>query len=519
MAFRGYFTLDSVEFCNSSRVLAHLGRTVPDNDYGILLATPLDLYVEDPPGSGLYIPHTSPDGDGLYPVDPADLDADLLFPLPVGPCGLTESATPGLFTIPAAAYESSPGLWWPPDGAKRYGPGLMIIDGTCWGPVSVCNTCHINVTYDDTWTGLADWLGDYPYRPELAPWYTAELPESGEFGGVWLMDVTGLDTTPVERPVTQMAGSGATAGPYRDRSRTVSFDALLVGCTSAGVQYGLQWLTCLLRDTTTGTESVLRYLSAHPGHSGVDPDLLVRDAHGVVLTTAPEIKEQVAGGARRNQAATMYRVTWEMEILSPYAYLPRVSYPVDWDEVTSQPVNWLHAADCVRPDTCEEMPVMFSSDCIPEEIEVVVTPPPVCGGCLPVSGVDIYSYRVPTMTYPFRCRDTAVTTTIANLGEGSLSLQAFWRVCGTDIRCEDNRFPLQVAGLPPATSLVLDGITGRYWIVYDERRYHPVGVVGTPTGAPWRPPLVDRQTCWDFIVQTSDTAEFTVELDLYDREA
>ena len=161
---------------------------------------------------------------------------------------------------------------------------------------------------------------------------------------------------------------------------------------------------------------------------------------------------------------------------------------------------------------------MFSTDCIPENIEIVTSPPPVCGGCLPVSGIDKYSFQVPTQDYPFRCRDTAVSMTITNTGEDSLTLQAFWRVCGTDIRCEDNRWPLQISGLPAGAELHLDGKTGRFWAYYDERVRRPIGVVGTPTGAPWRPPLIDRTVCWEFVVQTASTSEFEMSMTLADRE-
>jgi hypothetical protein len=365
---------------------------------------------------------------------------------------------------------------------------------------------------------LAEFLGDYVYRPELAPWYTTELPESGEFGGVWVMSVEGLDTTPVERPITDAIGHGAVAGPYRDAPRRVTFDALLIGCTNAGVDYGLKWLTCLLRGTNTTTTSTLRYLTAHPGGSDADPDSLVRDLHNVVLTKAPEITETITTGPSRGRQADMYRVSWEMTALKPYSYLPPVAVTVDWDTITRQPINWIHHSDCKKPETCEDMPILFSADCVPEEIEKVSAPPPVCGGCMPVSAIDKYSFVVPTQDYAFRCRDTAVSMVLTNTGENPLTLQAFWRVCGTDYRCEDNQWPLQVSGLAPGAELHLDGITGRYWAYWDHRIRRTVGVVGTPNGAPWRPPLIDRQTCWEFVIQTASSSEFTTSMVLTDRD-
>ncbi|MHC9292062.1 hypothetical protein ACRCUN_06315 [Mycobacterium sp. LTG2003] len=520
MSYRGWFKLNGAEIANTARVTAHLGREVPTSDAGMWGPEPIPgpAFPEDPGVDGLYDPEDlPPDGEGLLPVGELEGDGGLYPVVPLGPCELIEVSA-GLYEIPASSEEISTGLWSPPEGSRRFGPGLMEIDGTCWGPAAICSSCSDIVSYDDSWPGLREFLGDMVYRPELAPWYSTELPESGEFGGVWVMSVDGLGATPVERPITQMAGAGAAAGPHRDASRTVTFEALLIACTHAGVEYGMDWLSCRLRDTTDNTTSTLRYLAASPSYSAVDPATLVREVHGVVLTKEPRIVQEYNAEARQHQQATMYRISWEMAVLSPYAYLPAVRVPVDWDEVTRQPINWIHAADCAKPETCEDMPVMFSTECVPEEIAVVTTPPPVCGGCLPVGEIDKYSFRVPTMDYAFRCRETAVTTIIRNTGERSLTLQAFWRECGSDIRCEDNLWPLQVSGLPAGAELVLDGITSRFWANYDERVRRVVGVVGTPNGAPWRPPIIDRQTCWDFIIQTSSSSEFEVEMVLHDRE-
>ena len=480
MAFRGWFALDGVEIANSTRVSTHLGREVPTNDLGMF--------------------GTAPGGEG-------------------SPCQLVE-VQPNLFEIPPECEEVYPGLWTPPNGARRYGPSLYEMDGTCWGSSTVCDNCVApEVLYDDSWPGLRSFLQDIEYRPELAPWYTTELPESGEFAGVWVMKVDGLGPTPVERPVQQAVGNGAVAAPNRDMGRTVTFEALLIGCTHAGVEYGLDWLACLLRATTPDTRSSLRFLQASPMYSAVDPESLVRELHSVVLTRSPTVVEEFNTESRQHQQATIYRVSWEMNTLSPYSYLPAVEMVVDWDEITQQPINYVHAAECQKPESCDDMPVLFSATCVPEEITLRTAPPPVCGGCMPVGALSRFSYMVPTMDRPFRCRETAVTTTIENTSDADLTLIAYWRECGADVRCEDDFWPLQVNALPPGAQLILDGVTGEYWAKHDDRIKRPVGIVGTPNGAPWRPPLIDRRTCWNFIVQTASTADFEVYFTMADRAA
>jgi hypothetical protein len=468
MTFRGYFALDGEEFANSSRLVSHLGRTTPRSDVEVF----------------------------------GTADCSLVF------------AKPGLATIPAGTVGDD--LYAPPRGSRKFGPGLMEV-GDCWKPVPPC-ACTATVGYDDTWTGLQQWLRHPMYRPELAPWHSVEIPESAEFHGVWVVKVTGLDTTQVVRTITQAVGNGAVGGMSRDTSRLITFEALLVGCTSAGLQHGLNWLTCQLRRAASVDGATLTFLSAHPEYSAADPDSLVRELHRVVLTDAPTVTDNL-GGSRPHQHSTVYRVSWEMEALSPYSYLPSLVIPVAWDEITEQPINWVHAAGCERPPWCDNMPVLFSTECVPEEIERNTVPTPVCGGCMPVGGLHKHRFRVPTMVAPFRCRDTAVSLTITNPGPDPLSLQAFWRPCAEDIRCETTRFPLQISGLPPETTLTLDGISGRYWCFYDGLRRRPVGIVGTPTGGPWVPPVIDRQDCWDFVVHTAPGIEFSMELTLHDRQA
>lgn len=477
MTFRGYFALNGVEIANSSRVAAHLGVDTPVSDVGMF------------------------DDAG---------DCSLA---PIGPGRLLSEVSPTQAPI-------APGrlLYTPPDGTRLYGPGLGVV-GDCWDATNMCFGCRIEIGYDDSWPGLSALVDDGIYRPELAPWYTTRAPESGEFGGIWVMDVKGLGPTPVSRPITEMAGAGGAPGPHRDPSRTVSFDALLIACTSAGLEYGLQWLACQLRDTAYRDDSTLRYLAAHPGYSAADPASLVREVHGVVLTKEPTVTDSFAGGGRENQQATVYRVSWEMSVTRPYAYLPAISLDVAWDEVATQPIRWVHAPDCEEPADCAAMPILFSDTCVIETIPVITSPPPNCGGCLPVCLVDTHRYDVPVFSQPYRCRETAVSLIIRNTGARELTLHGYWRLAETNEACDDNRFPVQVAGLPPGADLYLDAISGRYWAFYGGRKHRPWGIVDTPSGAPWQPPIIDRAKAWEFIVTAPGDAVFDVSMSLADREA
>ncbi|ACF05027.1 minor tail protein [Mycobacterium phage Nigel] len=476
MAFRGYFALDGVEFANSSRVVAHIGANIPTMDLGLL-------------------------------GDPGD-------------CSLTPVAgSPLLAELPASTVPIGPGrlLGTVPDGTRLYGPGLGLV-GDCWTPDNLCFGCRDSIGYDDSWPGLADLLDDSLYRPELAPWYTTRVPESAEFGGVWVMDVKGLDTTPTQRDVTEVAGAGGAPGPVRNPSRQVTFDALLVACTNAGLTYGLQWLTCLLRATDADDGSTLRYLAAHPGGSTADPVTLIREVHGVVLSQEPQVQDAQNLARGQHSQATVYRVQWTMTVTRPYAYSPPVDVAVDWDETTLDPINWIHGADCKTPASCDDMPVFFAEGCDVEPIEVVTTPPPTCGGCMPVCAVQRRVFELPVFDSPYRCRQTAVTLRVRNNGEQPLTLQAFYRQTDTREQCGDQLWPIQLTGVPSQGEVVLDGISGRFWLNWAGRKRRPFNMVSTMSGVPWRPAVIDRDRGWELVVISDGAATFDVSMSLADRE-
>lgn len=430
----------------------------------------------------------------------------------------TDAALVGLYEPPADSVEYLPGLLTPPNGSRQFEPGLFEID-QCWDVSALCTSCKTLVRYDDSWPDLLEFLGDFIYRPELAPWYSSRTPESAEFAGMWVLNVEGLDVTPGSRAVNEATGSGGIAGAWRDSSRQVTFTVLLMACTNAGLMFGIQWLAEQLASTNDRRDSVLRYMSAHPQGSEVDPATLVREVHGVVSTSELNITELQTAGNAPNRQANIARVEFTLTATNPYAYYPPISFDVDWDLIDVQPIEWVHAAECVTPDFCEDMPVLFSATCQVEEIPIVTAPPPTCGGCMPVCAVETHSFRLPVFETPRRGISTAVSVNIRNTGVEPLTIQGYWRTCASDERCNDNRFPVEVSGLPAGAELVLDAISGRFHAIYEQRVHDPRRIVSTPNGAPWRPPIIDRSTCWEFVVVAPGSAQFEVSMSMADREA
>ena len=103
----------------------------------------------------------------------------------------------------------------------------------------------------ETCEGLAaamveDWQ---PYRTPLqdeAPWYDVDDPDTWDFAGVLVTEVTGLDDSTRSLDVTTtLDGSGIAGRPTRT-PRVVGVTAVLVGRTSQACQAGLSWLQRLL---------------------------------------------------------------------------------------------------------------------------------------------------------------------------------------------------------------------------------------------------------------------------------
>jgi hypothetical protein len=480
MTFRGYFALNGLEIANSSRVVAHAAMEPPTSDVGVLGGT----------------------------TD----------------CSLTTLAGHSLIgNAPgsSAVMEGHSLLYTPPDGTRLYSQGIGLV-GDCWDDSTLCIACQSFIEYDDSWTGLPAFLDHSMYRPELAPWYSTQIPESAEFGGVWMMDVKGLDVGTVEVQVTELAGDGGVVMPPRDASRKVTFTALLVACTTAGLDFGLQWLTGQLRTAnTTDGWGTLSFLATHPQHSGVDPATLMREAKGVVMTAAPTIQAAVNAAKTENQQATVYLVNWEMTLTIPRIYLPATTLPVTWDSVSVDNIQWIHATDCgVVRHGCDPDPKLFADGCEPVKIVTVNTPPPACGGCLPVCQVATHTFAIPAASWPVISRETALSLVVTNTGTTSLNIQGHFRRCATSADCDlGDTWPFQITGLPPTAQLTLDATTGRPSVFYFGRKRRPIGMVSTPSGAPWLPVIMDRSLCWELIALTSGDAEFTIDLVLADREA
>lgn len=395
-------------------------------------------------------------------------------------------------------------------------PPTPTSDAAVFGQPRSCG-CGGTVVYDDSWPGLADYLDHDPYTDVTqAPWYDPAIPQSSEFRGIWPMKIDGLGPAARERKITELIGDGAIAGQSRIGSRRITVDALLIACSSAGLQYGINWLDCALRAGAATEGAVLSYLDAHPGHSAVDPDTLLRTLHNIVYTDTITDSQEIAAGGERHRQGTSARVTFSLTALSPHAYRPGTAVLVDWDSVSTDAIGWVHATDCTQPASCD-MPILFSTECAPIEWPRATYLPPVCGGCIPVGDIKTYRYGLPDPGRVLACGETAVSLRIVNTGGTALSLQGGMESC-TPGACGGEQFPFQISALPSATELILDAPTGRNWAIHNGVRSRTFGIVSTPRGRPWRPAIISRGDCWELVVRAAASAEFEIELTLAERD-
>lgn len=393
-------------------------------------------------------------------------------------------------------------------------PGVPVSDDAVATPMEC--SCEITVPYDDSWTGLEAALGDGPYVLTNAPWYDASKPESVEFAGVWVMDVTGFDTVPTQRDVGEAICAGGVPGPARDASRKLTFSALVVACTNAGARYGLNWLSCVLRQANVRGGVDLIFYKAHPEDTTAAATDLRRTMYGTVLTDSPKVTEVLGKGkAERHRQASVFRVEWEMVCTNPYMYGEVNSQTVNWDSIVNESITWAHAPDCEDMASCE-LPTIYNAECMPPEVTLDPAEIPVCGGCLPLCAIERRTWELDGALAV--CEEMTVTMRVTNDGDEPLTVNFYWQPCGSTDRC-DRTAALTVSGLPAGLTVVADSITGRPFIDNAGQRQRQVGIIGTPTGAPWRPTRLDTMVCWELVAENAPGADYSVVVELRDRDA
>lgn len=375
-----------------------------------------------------------------------------------------------------------------------------------------CAHCrNLRVPYDDSWPGLT-----YAIEP---PWFSESVPASAEFVGIWVMNVVGLDTVPVQRDIANLICSGGAATPHRDAFREIEFEALVVACTNRGARFGLNWLACHLRAGANRGGVELNFYNAHPEEMTEDPDTLWRSVRGTVLTQNAQVIEYAGlGGSQRNRQASVYRVNWKLAALNPYVYSRPVDHQVIWDSTSTQPIEWVHAPDCVSPESCK-LPVLFAAGCEPVRLDLSPAVVPRCGGCMPLCDIEVRRWTIaPDESALPSCETTTASMRVTNSSEEQLTLNTYWEPTDSVDPC-DRINAMQINGLERYATIVADSIGGRPYAIVNGVRTRQVGVVTTPSGMPWSGAVLDRSVSWDLVVESPPGADFDMTVTFCERDS
>ena len=109
------------------------------------------------------------------------------------------------------------------------GPGSLNIYGDCG-----CSNL-VELLDCPGVTGYVDPVTD------VAPWYSPDIPASGEFLGFLMDDFQGMSST-FKRRVIESVGHGGILSKSRLGSREMVWRGYLFGATCCATQYGLRWL-------------------------------------------------------------------------------------------------------------------------------------------------------------------------------------------------------------------------------------------------------------------------------------
>lgn len=198
---------------------------------------------------------------------------------------------------------------------------------------------HTMTVKDCCCADLALMLGDQPYRrPDLdanpPAWVDPLDVDSYEFGGLIVTRIDGIDSAPIDRPITNRLGDGAVPGRRRYGPRVITVTGVLIGSSCCGIAYGQRWLNSVLAgsqgcgDASCGGDD-LQFLDCCPDICEDAADFTSytecatehwRTLRDVVLTSEPQVISEIGGGCECCQGCPAKEITFQLTANRPWAF-------------------------------------------------------------------------------------------------------------------------------------------------------------------------------------------------------
>lgn len=263
-----------------------------------------------------------------------------------------------------------------------------------------------------------------PYQtPTLdgVPWVSAKEPESGDWAGLVITNIEGLDLVGSDRTVNDRINDGGQFGRQRRGPRNVVVTAISVGRTCTAAWWGVRWLNEQLREPSCGTGcggvDLMYYLNCPDfkgsclipnSPSAIDDAILPyrRTLYNVALTQGLLVTDRINLARCCQQGdCTLPVIEFTLTAADPWAYT---------DAITS--VTGGTVFDCAGTGTCPTWYVLGDD-------EVPVDPcaeTPACPGD-EVCGVVPSPPDPPLLRDPCVCDPMTLTTTCFDLDSDDFS--------------------------------------------------------------------------------------------------
>jgi hypothetical protein len=199
------------------------------------------------------------------------------------------------------------------------------------------------------------------------PWYDPDVPDSADFYGLFVEDITGFDSV-VQRDLTAASIYGGSLGPLKLGPRTLTVTGYLFAKTCCGSEYGLHWLNEALIGSTGCDDCALGdffMLKCCPPE-GADPIDYGRLLHRTGLVDGPKVVDKF-GTCCDQCGYTTLKVQFTVASELPYIFSD-LTFPV-FEEPFGATEYERCFFDCT--DCPPVLPVTFDPDCGVDRI-----PPP-----------------------------------------------------------------------------------------------------------------------------------------------